>query len=54
MKRKFKRTITSHLFSTHWTQKRPRHMTLFIQALAWDRHKNVAGLNRLMGSQPPF
>jgi hypothetical protein len=27
-------------------------MTLEIQVLAWDRHKNVAGLNRLMGSQP--
>ena len=27
-------------------------MTLEIQVLAWDRHKNVAGLNRLKGSQP--
>ena len=25
---------------------------LEIQVLAWDRHKNVTGLNRLMGSQP--
>jgi len=33
---------------------RPRHMTLEIQVLASDRHKNVAGLNRLMGSQPPL
>jgi hypothetical protein len=24
-------------------------MTFEIKALAWDRHKNVAGLNRLMG-----
>jgi hypothetical protein len=23
-----------------------------IQKLAWDRHKNVAGLNELMGYQP--
>jgi hypothetical protein len=40
---------------THWTQNRPQlcqHMTLEIHVLAWDRHKNVAGLNRLMGSQP--
>ena len=28
------------------------HMTLEIQFLAWDRHKNVAGLNRLIGFQP--
>jgi hypothetical protein len=34
---------TSHLNSTHWTRKRPRHMTLEIQVLAWDRHTNVAG-----------
>lgn len=26
-------------------------MTLKIQVLAWDRHKNVAGLNLVMGSQ---
>jgi len=36
---------------THWTQKRPRHMTLKIKVLAWDRHTNVAELNRLIGSQ---
>jgi hypothetical protein len=30
-------------------------MTLAIQVLVWDRHKNVAGLDQLMGSQPsPF
>jgi hypothetical protein len=30
-------------------------MTLEIQVLAWDRHKNVAGLNWLMGFQlSPF
>jgi hypothetical protein len=27
-------------------------MTLEIQVLAWDRHKNVAGLNWLIESQP--
>ena len=27
-------------------------MTLEIQVLAWERHTNVAGLNRLMGFQP--
>jgi hypothetical protein len=27
-------------------------MALEIQVLAWDRHNNVAGLKRLMGSQP--
>ena len=30
----------------------PQHMALEILVLALDRHKNVAGLNRLMGSQP--
>jgi hypothetical protein len=28
-----------------------QHMMLEIQVLAWDRHKHVAGLNQLMGSQ---
>ena len=28
-------------------------MTLEIQVLAWDKHKNVAELNRLMGFQHP-
>jgi hypothetical protein len=27
-------------------------MTLKIQVLSWNRHKNVAGLNWLVGSQP--
>jgi hypothetical protein len=27
-------------------------MTLETQVMAWDRHKNVAELNRLMGFQP--
>jgi len=30
----------------------PRHMTLNILVLAWDRHTNVAELNRLMRCQP--
>ena len=29
-------------------KKKPQHMMLEIQVLAWDRHKNVAWLNRLM------
>jgi len=32
-------------------KKIPQHMTLEIQVLAWDRHKNVTGLNYLMGPQ---
>jgi len=36
----------SPLTSTHW--KRPRHMTLEIQVLGWDRHQNVEGLNLLL------
>ena len=27
-------------------------MTLEIQVLAWDRYKNVAGLNRITGYKP--
>ena len=44
------KTIISHLATEH--QKRPGHVTLEIKVLAWDRHKNVAGLYRLVGSQP--
>ena len=32
-------------------KKRSWHMMLEIQILAWDRHKNVAEWNLLMGSQ---
>jgi hypothetical protein len=32
-------------------EKEPRHMALEIHILAWNRHKHVVGLNRLMGSQ---
>ena len=42
--------IISHLNSL--TTKRPRYMKLEIQVLVWDRDTNVAGLNRLTGSQP--
>ena len=45
----------------NWTEtkhkkekKRPQDVTLEIQIPAWDKHKNVAGLNWLMGSQPPL
>ena len=38
---------------THRTQKGwPRHMTLEIQVVAWDRHNNVEGLKCLEESQP--
>ena len=30
----------------------PRYMTLESQVLPWDSHKNVAVLNKLIGSQP--
>jgi hypothetical protein len=33
-------------------KKTPRYMRLKTQVLAWDRHTNMAGLNRLKGSQP--
>ena len=45
-------TITSHHKWTHWTQKRPRHMTLETQVLAWNMHKTVSDLKRLKESQP--
>ena len=32
-------------------KKEQLHMTMEIQGLAWDRNKNVAGLNNLMGTQ---
>jgi len=34
------------------TKKRPRHMTLEIQILVWNKHNNVTGLSRLMEYQP--
>jgi hypothetical protein len=44
-----KRRITSHLNPLNI--KRPRHMTLEIRVLDWDRHKNVAWSNSLMEPQ---
>jgi len=43
----------SPLILTELTEHKERswHMTSIIQILAWDRHKNVAVLNRLMGYQ---
>jgi hypothetical protein len=38
--------------SNNQTQKWPLRVALEIQALDWDRHKIVAVLNWLMGSQP--
>ena len=34
-----------------YIKKRPQHMMLEIQVLAWDRHNNVSGLNWFMGYQ---
>ena len=31
-----------------WWSSIPRHTKFEIQVLTWDKHKNVAGLNRLM------
>ena len=33
-------------------KKSQRHMAIKIKVMAWDNHKNVAGLNGLMRSQP--
>jgi hypothetical protein len=41
-----KQTTTSHLKPQ--STKIPQHMGLEIQALDWDRYKNVAGLNLSM------
>jgi hypothetical protein len=45
-----KQTTTSHLKSLNL--KKYHDMMLEIQVLAWDRHKSVACLNWLTGSQP--
>ena len=42
---RFPPPINWPLTFNHWTQKRPWHMTIEIEVLAWDRHKNGAGLN---------
>ena len=44
-----KQTITSHLNSLNIKQG-DHDMTLEMELLPWDRHKNVAGLSQLMGS----
>ena len=41
-------------FKPKWTEKTQRHMVLEILVLALDRHKNVAGLNWLMGFSFPL
>ena len=63
MKRKFKQRChqfhqdqqneQSPLILSELTEhkKKPRYMMLEIQVLAWDRHKDVVGLNRLMDLQ---
>ena len=41
----------NHLSSSLTEHKyKPQHMMLEIQVLAWDKHKKMVGLNRLMGS----
>ena len=47
-----KPTISSDLHQLKKKAKRPRHMVLEMQILDWNRHKNMAGLNRIMGTQP--
>ena len=48
-----KRTNTSHLHSLN-TKKRSRYVTLEIQVLAWNRHTDMAGFNRLIYLNLPF
>ena len=44
--------INNYLSPQNIEHKKTCYMMFEIQALAWDRHTNVAGLNWLMGSQP--
>jgi len=45
-----KRTFTSHINWTHWTQQTPRHMTLEIQVfMSWDTYKHVERLHSWSG-----
>jgi hypothetical protein len=39
------------LTANNWTQKRSQHMRIEIQMMTWNRHKNMAELNWLMGFQ---
>jgi hypothetical protein len=42
----------SSLSPNHWTRRRrPQHMVMKLQVLVWNRHKNAAGSNGLVGSQ---
>ena len=45
---------TKQAINSHWTPKIPRHMTLEIQVLMWDRDKNVGRINRLWDPSPPL
>jgi len=45
----WKNNYLSHPIIKH--KKDLKHMPMEIQVLTWDRHKQVAGLNWLMGSQ---
>ena len=47
----YQQSEQSSLTLTHCRQKRRWHATLKIQVRAWDRHRNVAELNLLIGSQ---
>jgi len=38
--------------TSHWTQKRPRHILMEIQLLGLANHKNVSMSYQLMGSKP--
>ena len=46
-----KQIITSHLKSLN--RKKKRHMTLEIQVMAWNRQKNMAGLQWDPSPSPP-
>jgi len=45
---------TNNHLSNHWDKKRPQHMVLEIQVLAWNRHKKVVGLNQVIWSHAPI
>ena len=42
---------TNNHLSPHLKHKNPQHITLEIHVLSWERHKNVEGLNLIMGLQ---
>jgi len=59
IKRRFKHSTNINYANKHLPPQfiehtKTWHMVLAIQVLAWDKHKNVAGLNQLMRLQPPF